>query len=279
MLPLKAPLKAHEWNSFPQSWFVPGNGFFNVNNPNWGNNAEASSSTGIRVPRLQLLGPVHLELQPSSSRNGTDLHNTHQITEENEVVNPGTSQQLQHSPDEPLAPTGQALQVDPQHNVRKTGQSTSEIVDGLLSLVPLVEGMDEQNNSADAISGSVLPLDSAPPISTPSPQHHKRKTRARTPVVEDEVRRSARLRRNADAVHIQLENEPRKRGAARKTVRYSEVKELKAAIITRKIEHHDAEDWEIEDINAPLLVELGTGFCGVPPMELNTSTLQDSSED
>jgi hypothetical protein len=77
-----------------------------------------------------------------------------------------------------------------------------------------------------------------------------------------------------------LENEPRKRrGAARKTVRYSEVKELKAAIITRKIEHHDAEDWEIEDINAPLLVELGTGFCGVPPMELNTSTLQDSSED
>jgi hypothetical protein len=99
------------------------------------------------------------------------------------------------------------------------------------------------------------------------------------PVVEDEVR-SARLRRNADAIHIQLENEPRKRrGAARKTVRYSEVEELKAAIITRKIEHHDTEDWEIEDITAPLLVELGTGFCGVPPMELNTSTLQDSSKD
>jgi hypothetical protein len=27
MLPLKAPLQAHEWNSFPQSWFVPGNWF------------------------------------------------------------------------------------------------------------------------------------------------------------------------------------------------------------------------------------------------------------
>jgi hypothetical protein len=111
--------------------------------------------------------------------------------------------------------------------------------------------MDELNDSANAISGSVLPLDSAPPIITPSPQHHKRKTRARTPVVEEEVR-SARLRRNVDAVHIQLENEPRKRrGAARKTVRYSEVEELKASIITRKIEHHDVEDWEIEDINAP----------------------------
>jgi hypothetical protein len=274
MLPLKAPLQAHEWNSFPQSWFVPGNWFFNVNNPNWCNNAEASSSTGIRVPRLQLLSQVHLELQPSSSGTGDGLHNTHQITEENEVVNLGTSQQLTRNPDEYLTPTCQALQADPQHNVRETGQSISEIGDGPLSVIPLVEGMDKPNDSADAVSGSVLPLDSAPPISTPSPQHHKKKTKDRMPVVEDEVRRSARLRRNADAVHIQLENEPRKRrGAARKTVRYSEVEELKAPIITRKIEHHDVEYYEIEDINATLLVELGTGFCGVPPMELNTSTL------
>jgi hypothetical protein len=167
MLPLKAPLQAHEWNSFPQSWFVPGNWFFNVNNPNWGNNAEASSSTRIRVPRLQLLSQIH------------------------------------H--DEQLAPTGQALQADPQHIVTMAGQSISEIGDGPCA-VPLVEGMDKTNDSADAVSGSVLPLDTAPPISTPSPQHHKRKTKARTPVVEDEVRRSTRLRRNADAVHIQLEN-------------------------------------------------------------------------
>jgi hypothetical protein len=88
------------------------------------------------------------------------------------------------------------------------------------------------------------------------------------------------LRRNSDAIHIQLENEPRRRkGAARKTVIYSEVEELKSAIITRKIEHHDTKDWEIEDIAAPLLMELVTGFCGVPPMEMNVSTLQDSSED
>jgi anti-sigma28 factor (negative regulator of flagellin synthesis) len=223
---------------------------------------------------------VHLELQPSSSGTRNGVHSTHQITEENEVVNLGTSQQLTRNPDEHLAPTGQALQADPQHNVRKTGQSISEIGDSPLSAVPLVEGMDKPNDSADAVSGSVLPLDSAPPISTPSSHHHKRKTKARTPVVEHKVRRSARIRRNADAVHIQLENEPRKRrGTARKTVRYSEVEELKAAIINRKIEHHDAEDCEIEDINATLLVELGTGFCGVPPMELNTSTLQDACED
>jgi anti-sigma28 factor (negative regulator of flagellin synthesis) len=140
--------------------------------------------------------------------------------------------------------------------------------------------MTVQEDSVGANNSWDLPLDSTPPMSTPSPQHHRRKARVKTPVVEDEVRRNAKLRRDSDAIHIQLENEPRRRkGAARKTVRYSKVEELKSAIITRKIEHHDAEDWEIEDITAPLLVELGTGFCGVPPMELNISTLQDSSED
>jgi hypothetical protein len=260
MLPMKTPLEAHEWNSFPQSWFVPGNWFFNVNNPKWGNNAEASSSTGVRVPRLQLLGPVHFELHPSSS--GTDFHNTHQVIEDNEEANLGTNQQLQLSTDEHLASLGQALQVDPQHNAAKTSQPTSEIGASRLNNEPLIESITRQKDSVGANSSWDLPLDSAPSMSTPSPQHHKRKPRAKTPVVEDEVRMSARLRRNSDAIHIQLENEPRRRkGAARKTVRFSKVEELKSAIITRKIEHHDTEDWEIKDITAPLLVELGTGFC------------------
>jgi hypothetical protein len=177
MLPLKAPLQAHEWNSFPQSWFVPGNWFFNVNNPNWGNNAEASSPTGIILPGLQLLGQAH--------------------------------------PDERLASIEQALHADP-HSISEIGDDPSTIV------VPLGEGMDRPNDSALAVSGLVLPLDSSPSICTPSPQHHKRKTKARMPIVEDEVRRSARIKRNADAIHIQLENEPRKkRGDARKTVKYS----------------------------------------------------------
>jgi anti-sigma28 factor (negative regulator of flagellin synthesis) len=226
-------LQAHEWNTFLQSWFVPGNWFFNVNNPNWGNNAEASSSIGIRLPRLQLLGPAH--------------------------------------PDERLAPSEQAIHADP-HSISKIGGDPS-------SAAPLGEGMDRPIDLAFADSGLALPLDSSPPICTPSQQHQKSKTKARTPIVEDEVR-SARLRRNADAIHIQLENEPRKkRGDARKTVNYSKVEELKADIITGKLEQHEAEDCEIEDINATLLVELGTGFCGVPPLELKASTLQDSSED
>jgi hypothetical protein len=157
---------------------------------------------------------------------------------------------------------GHAFQVNPQHNAAKTSQPTSEIGASRLNNEPLIESITRQKDLVDANSSWDLPLDSAPSMSTPSPQHHKRKPRAKTPVVEDEVRMSARLRRNSDAIHIQWENEPRRRkGAARKTVRYSKVEELKSAIITRKIEHHDTEDWEIKDSAAPLLVELGTGFC------------------
>jgi hypothetical protein len=72
-----------------------------------------------------------------------------------------------------LSPIGQALQVDPWHDIAKSGQPTSEIGDGLLSAELLVEGIAEQNDSVDANSGWVLPLDSAPSKSTPSPQHHK----------------------------------------------------------------------------------------------------------
>jgi hypothetical protein len=187
MLPLKAPLQAHEWNTFPQSWFVPGNWFFNVNNPNWGNNAEASSSTGSKLPRLQLLGPAH--------------------------------------PIESLDQSEQALHADPLSVSEKGGDPSS--------VAPLGGGMDRPIDSAFPDSGLTLPLEPSSPICTPSQQHHKRKTKARTPIVEDEVRRSARLRRNAAAIHIQLENEPRKkRGDARKTVNYSNVEELKADIIT-----------------------------------------------
>jgi hypothetical protein len=232
MLPMKAPMQAQEWNTFPQSWFVPGNRFFNVNNPNWGNNAEASSSTGIRRPRLQLLGPA----------------------------NPADS----------LSQGEQALQVVPVSAPENEGDSPS--------VATLGGGMDRPIDLVFA-GGLELPLVLSSPTRTPSQQHQKRKTKARTPIVEDEVWRSARLRRNENAIHIQLEKEPRKKkGDAKKTVCYSRVVELKADIITGKLEQHKAEDREIEDINAALLVELGTGFCGVPPLELNTSTLQDSSE-
>jgi hypothetical protein len=141
-------LQAHEWNSFPQSWFVPGNWFFNVNNPNRGNNAEASSSTGIILPRLQLLGPAH--------------------------------------PVESLTQGEQAMQADPM-SISGNGGEPSRVA-------PLGEGMDRPIDSAFADNGLTLTLEPSSPTCTPSQQRQKRKTKARTPIVEDEVRRSARLR-------------------------------------------------------------------------------------
>jgi hypothetical protein len=57
------------------------------------------------------------------------------------------------------------------------------------------------------------------------------------------------------------------------------VEDLKNSIITKSLEQEVVEEFEVEDILAPLLVELGTSFCGVPLMELNISTLLPLSEE
>lgn len=61
-------------------------------------------------------------------------------------------------------------------------------------------------------------------------------SKAYTPIVDDEVRRSARLRRDDTMVMVQLDNEPRRRkGEAKKTVRFSTVEDLKKSIISGQI--------------------------------------------
>jgi hypothetical protein len=62
--------------------------------------------------------------------------------------------------------------------------------------------MDRPIDSAFADSGLTLPFEPSSPTCTSSQQHQNRKTKARMPIVEDEVRRSARLRKNDDAIHI-----------------------------------------------------------------------------
>jgi hypothetical protein len=64
LLPLKSPLLVQDWNVSPQPWFLPGNSFFTVDNPNWGNNAEASTSSSGRQSRLQLLSSPSLVTDP-----------------------------------------------------------------------------------------------------------------------------------------------------------------------------------------------------------------------
>lgn len=105
----------------------------------------------------------------------------------------------------------------------------------------------------------------------------KRKGIGKTPVVDDEVRRCSRFKKGASHVHIRLDKEPRKNGEAKKTVSFSSMEDLRAAIVTRNLED-DMEAIEVEPIQPVLLLELGSSFCGVPPKEMNLATLQEDEE-
>jgi hypothetical protein len=55
--PMKQPLPVQSWNFVLASSFA-GTWFLRVDNPNWCNNAEASTSSGLRRPRPQLIQPT-----------------------------------------------------------------------------------------------------------------------------------------------------------------------------------------------------------------------------
>lgn len=75
-----------------------------------------------------------------------------------------------------------------------------------------------------------------------------------------------------------LEKEPRrKNGGRKKTVSIIIVEHFKTAVINRNLEE-DLKDVEVEPLQAPLLIEFGNSFCGVPPVELNLTTLQSDYE-
>jgi hypothetical protein len=107
----------------------------------------------------------------------------------------------------------------------------------------------------------------------------KQRGRHHTPIVDDEVRRSARLRSEILHNNIQLDGEPRRRkGATKKSVSFSTVTDLKKAIIDSSLDDGLIE-FEVAPIQAPTLVDLGISFCGVPPSELNLATLLHEGED
>jgi hypothetical protein len=82
------------------------------------------------------------------------------------------------------------------------------------------------------------------------------------------VRRSSRFLNPEGLRHIQLDREPRrKKCAAIKTVYFSTVEDLKAAIITRSLDT-DMEAVDVEPIQANTLFSLGMDFCGISPEEL-----------
>jgi hypothetical protein len=58
-------LSSNSWNFVPASSAID-TWFLNVDNQNWGNNAEASSSTGVRKPRLEFIKDSELDNSDSS---------------------------------------------------------------------------------------------------------------------------------------------------------------------------------------------------------------------
>jgi hypothetical protein len=107
----------------------------------------------------------------------------------------------------------------------------------------------------------------------------KRRGRHHTPIVDDEVCRSARLRNETLHDHIQLDGEPRRRkGATKKSVSFSSVTDLKKAIVTSSLDE-DITEFEVAPIQASTLADLGTSFYGVPPSELSLATLLHEVED
>jgi hypothetical protein len=245
-LPMKEPLPTNSWNFVPASsatdtWFL------NMDNPSWGNNAEASSSTGARKPRLEFIRDIELD---SSDSSYMELGSPPPESRDMVLYNQDFARKqilisihgLESSPSESLGDLVQDMDILPQQT---TDYSTA---------TPLV-----------------------PDTPTPAPSR-RRRGRAQTPIVDDEVRRSTRLKTGMVQEHIQLNNEPRrKKGASKKSISISSVADLKKAIVSRSLEETLDVD-EVAPIPAPLLIELGHSFCGIPPMEMSLATLTPEDE-
>lgn len=135
--------------------------------------------------------------------------------------------------------------------------------------------IDEEYDQMESTDAAVL----SPPATTPVSARKKRKARAKTPVVDDEMRRSSRFRKNVQQTFYQLDREPRRKpGAEKKTVYFSTVEDLKSAIICKSLEA-DLEVEDVEPIQADTLLLLGTSFCGIPPEELADADLQHTPEE
>jgi hypothetical protein len=221
-LPMKEPLPAQSWNFVPAS-SIADTWFFCVDNPAWGNNAEASSSKGARMPRLTLISSPH----SANSPNQLDV-------------------------------------LERSNNLESTNQ---------------------MNPDQAASDGRVVDMDLDSPtcphsevISSP-PAAKRRRGRPRTPIVDDEVRRSARLRNVNAQEHIQLDEEPRRRkGATKKSVSFSSVADLKNAIVSCALDDALVE-FEVAPLQASTLAELGSSFCGIPPAEVSPATLLPEDEE
>jgi hypothetical protein len=251
-LPMKSPLPHSSWNNITMlpeldPWFL------NMDNLNWGNNAEASSSAGPRLCRLQLLEKPFVELQPDK-----------QLVLYNQDFARMQILKNLHPPFLAAVPSVTANSDGPV----LVGQDPPQpISDGVFMEIEVDKGASDDQGLGYFEDGGAAPTDD---IGSPSHiSKKKRKSRPKTPIVDDEVRRSSRLRKESLQLHVHLDNEPRKKpGEARKSVSFSTVEDLKTAIICRSLDN-DLEVENVDAIESNVIQQFGICFCGIPPVEFD----------
>lgn len=269
LLPMKNPAPSINWNFVPSpnerdTWLLA------VDNPAWGNNAEASTSTGYRRPRLQLIRTK----SSLSSDSDTIMENASEDLADGMGVNNNGSSSLE------LVEYRHDFAVSQiMRNLNSAKEYSAELSDILETSGEMEFPVSEME--MDNLDIHTLPdIDEIIQEASPYEARRKRKSRAETPLVDDEVRRSSRFRKGDTGKHIMLDREPRrKKGEANKTVSFSVVEDLKKAIICRSLDTDMEEADMVEPIQSSTLVDLGTSrFCGVPPEEHTLATLEPSEE-
>lgn len=255
---MKSPMPVSSWNFWPygpalDTWSL------RTDNPYWGNNAEATTSSGYKRPRLELIGAALVHESKTALNSGQG----HETGQEQQIVpychSFAVRQILNNLHPQVQSPTHQAEQWVQENNFQMEVDMDEE---------QLSEAVME-----DPVEGTILG------IASPGSGQKKRKAKAKTPIVDDEVRRSIRFKKNEARKHVQLDREPRRRkGESKKTVYFSTVEDLKAAIVSKSLDEDLEEVEMIEPIQAVTLVGLGNSFCGVPPEEMTLATLSQDEE-
>ena len=268
-LPMKNPLPADCWNFWPadhslDTWHL------RTDNPRWGNNAEASSSSGYRRPRL------HLLRESDFAATGTKLFQDNLST--SNILSRECRDIMLYDQDYALEQIMRNIHPGRNSTNSANMNRTTEAMGSVLPTLDsqMLEDFIDAGYSAEEVEALKANMES---YFTPHPTQSrhfddtpstkkKRKAKAQTPIVDDQARRSARLKKNEEIQHFQLDREPRrKNGEAKKTVYISTVEDLNTAIINRSLDSEMVAN-EVEPIPIFTLIDLGVSFCGVPPGEL-----------
>lgn len=191
-LPMKSPLLVTAWNSFfpappMEPWML------NVDNPSWKYNNEASTSTSFKSLRLMPMSAPLLE--------NDDMNNV--LVESATPVSSGKE----------LVVYDQGFAVQQILNSFRTGGQTDDLapVDSTMqedeSFIIDMEIDEEASHSQNNVWVNDV---------TPLTTRKKRKGRAKTPMVDDAMRKSSRFNNNAEQTFYQLDREPRRKPGAEK---------------------------------------------------------------